>query len=228
MVKHKMFWKFKRRWCGGKGKNQLCYFSAVIVFFLIVNILLFQRNFASLEGENNIDPGGTIARMKRGHIDLKQTVFQERNTRYDLRHVFENRLRKLLDIIESNLEHTASYTSSENEIPFEKYFSDDRLIYCDDVLNITDMTYMASGWTKAVYKGSFRGSPVAIKTVDAKGQDVSTCVEAGSTQTTCYIKAAKKIVKEIVVLQAIAGDNILKVEIQFRLILSFVNNGVIF
>ncbi|KAL4238331.1 hypothetical protein ACF0H5_003041 [Mactra antiquata] len=207
-----MFWKFKRRWSGVMWKNQLFYFSAVIVFFLFVNVFLFQRNFASLEAENNVDPGGTISKLNYDRAEVTKTrqVFQERNTRHNLRYMFENKLRKLLDIMESNLEHTATYGSNENEIPFEKYFSD-RLLYCDDILNITDMTYMASGWTKAVYKGTFKGSPVAIKTVDVKGQEVTTCVEAGSSQTACYIKAAKKIVKEIVVLQAIAGENILKV-----------------
>lgn len=175
--------------------------------------MIFQRNFAALEGENNVDPGGTPLEFNLGKSDLKYSVFQERKLKSprSQRYVFENKLRKLLDIMESNLENTAAYGAPENEIPFERYFPD-RLLYCDDILNITDMTYMTSGWTKAVYKGTFKGSPVAIKTIDVKGQDVKTCEDSGRSHTVCYVKAAKKIVKEIVVLEALAGKNVLKVK----------------
>ncbi|ESO92038.1 hypothetical protein LOTGIDRAFT_62659, partial [Lottia gigantea] len=82
---------------------------------------------------------------------------------------------------------------------------------CDDIDNITDKEYIASGWTKAVYKGLYKGKPVAIKTVDIRGQDVGSCVEAGGSVEDCYWRAAQKIVKEIVILQGIPHDNIIKV-----------------
>lgn len=207
-----MFWKFKRRHKNGIWKHGLYYFSVLVVLFLFINIMTFHRNFAALEGENNVDPGGTPFSSNVGDAGLKYDVFQERKLKFrrNQRYVFQSKLRKLLDIMESNLENTAAFGTPENEIPFERYFPD-RLLYCDDILNITDMTYMASGWTKAVYKGTFKGSPVAIKTVDAKGQDVTTCMESGRTRTFCFLKAAKKIVKEIVVLEALAGENVLKV-----------------
>lgn len=207
-----MFWKFKRRYGNGLLKHGLYYISVVILFFLFINIMTFQSNFATYEGENNVDPGGTNFEAKLGNIDLKYNVFHERKvkSRSSLRYMFQNKLRRLLAIMESNLENTAVYGSPETEIPLETYFPD-RLLYCDDIINITDMTYLASGWTKAVYKGLFKGSPVAVKTVDVNGQDVTTCMDSGMPQTACYVKAAKKIVKEIVVLQALAGENVLKV-----------------
>lgn len=207
-----MFWKFKRRYRNGVLKHCLYYISVVILCFLFINIMTFQNNFATFEGENNVDPGGTNFEVKLGNTDLKYNVFHERKvkSRSGLRYMFQNKLHRLLVIMESNLEKTAAYGSPETDIPLETYFPDS-LLFCDDVLNITDMTYIASGWTKAVYKGIFNGSPVAVKTVDLKGQDVTTCMDAGMPQTTCYVKAAKKIVKEIVVLQALAGEHVLKV-----------------
>ena len=160
-----------------------------------------------LENENFIDAGGT------SKMDGKENthVFHANGAVYSnskIRHIFETRLRRLLEIMETTLDNTVS---SKNEIlHMENYFSD-RLIYCDDIENITDRVYLASGWTKAVYKGLYQGTPVALKTVDPRGQDVNTCMEAGRSHTECFIKAAKKIVKEIVILQALADRNVLKV-----------------
>ncbi|XP_045185783.2 extracellular tyrosine-protein kinase PKDCC-like isoform X2 [Mercenaria mercenaria] len=112
--------------------------------------------------------------------------------------------------MESSLENSVTYGAPEKEVLFERYFPD-HLMYCDDIANITDKIYIASGWTKAVYKGTYKGSPVALKTVDVKGQDVTTCMDSGKSETACFVKAAKKIVKEIVLLQALAGENVLKV-----------------
>lgn len=205
-----MFRQFKRPYRSNIWRHGLYYSCIVILFFLFMNIMAFQRNYADLEGENNIDPGGTTFVSNLGNGDIKNNVFQERklNSRKSQKVVFKNKLRKLLDILESNLEKT--FPNDAPEISFEKYFPD-RQLYCDDIANISDMTYMASGWTKAVYKGLYKGTPVAIKTIDVKGQDVTTCRSTGMSQSACYVKAAKKIVKEIVILQALAGENVLKV-----------------
>lgn len=207
-----MFWKFNTRYKNGMWKRGLYYISVVILFFLFLNIMTIQRNFANLESENYIDdPGGSsVNSLQKTNFKIRQKRTEEKgHPPKSLRYLFENKLRKLLDIMESNLDNTVSYRLSQ-DIPIEKYFPD-RLLYCDDILNITDMTYLASGWTKAVYKATFKGSSVAIKTVDVKGQDVSTCMDSGLSQAACYVQAAKKIVKEIVVLQALAGENVLKV-----------------
>ncbi|XP_045185763.2 extracellular tyrosine-protein kinase PKDCC-like isoform X1 [Mercenaria mercenaria] len=207
-----MFWKFKRRYRKVISKQGLYYISVVISFLLFMNIMTFQRNFADLEGENNVDPGGTSSEYDLGNIELRYNVFHERklNSRESQRYLFQNKVRKLLNIMESSLENSVIYSAPEKEVLFERYFPD-HLMYCDDIANITDRTYIASGWTKAVYKGTYKGSPVALKTVDVKGQDVTTCMDSGMSETACFVKAAKKIVKEIVLLQALAGENVLKV-----------------
>ena len=180
----------------------------MVVFIIFTNIAMIHMNFDMLENENFIDAGGTYM---EGNADA--SVFQRNGALYSnskTRHIFENKLRRLLEIMETNLENTVS---SKTEVaPVENYFSD-RLIYCDDIANITDRIYLASGWTKAVYKGMYQGTPVALKTVDPGGQDVNTCMEAGRSHIECYIKAAKKIVKEIVILQALADRNVLKVSL---------------
>lgn len=186
----------------------------MVVFIIFTNIAMIHRNFDMLENENFIDAGGTddMTVVERGQ---NVEVFQRNgavysNTNSKIRHIFENKLRRLLDIMETTLENTVSYKNSNNVLHMKNYFSD-RLLYCDDIANISDRVYLASGWTKAVYRGVYQGTPVALKTVDPQGQDVTTCVESGKSHTDCHIKAAKKIVKEIVILQALADKNVLKV-----------------
>lgn len=187
----------------------------VVLFVIFSNIAMIHRNFHVLENENFIDAGGTdVDQKKRGEVRENAEVFHGNGAAYSssrIRHIFENKLRKLLEIMETTLENSGSVDKKfNNNVHMESYFSD-RLIYCDDIANITDRVYLASGWTKAVYRGLYHGTPVAIKTVDPKGQDVSTCVESGRSHKDCYIKAAKKIVKEIVLLQALVDKNVLKV-----------------
>ena len=87
----------------------------------------------------------------------------------------------------------------------------DDLLDCDQIKNITDQKYIASGWTKAVFKGMYKGKPVAIKTVDAGGQDIKSCMEKIMSFEECYQRAAHKIIKEILVLQALPHENVIKV-----------------
>ena len=187
----------------------------VVVLFIFSNIAMIHRNFDMLENENFIDAGGTAA-LRRGNSDGDDRVFHANGAAYSnnkIRHIFENKLRRLLEIMETTLDNTGTVNKNpRTDIHMENYFSD-RLIYCDDIANITEREYLASGWTKAVYRGFYQGTPVAIKTVDPKGQDVSTCEESGRSHKDCFIRAAKKIVKEIVLLQALADKNVLKVSL---------------
>ncbi|KAH3854815.1 hypothetical protein DPMN_097364, partial [Dreissena polymorpha] len=208
-----MVWKFKRRLRCADWKRQVLYYIGVAFSLILVwNIVVINLHFDSVESEIYIDAGGT-SRRKHGTQRSETNVFHVSKipfARTGLRYAFESRLRKLLEIMEIDLDNNVANVVTENVLTYDTYFPD-RQLYCDDVMNITNMTFIASGWTKAVYKGVFRDIPVAIKTVDVKGQDVTTCMNEGNTETTCFVKAAKKIVKEIVVLQALTGQNVLKV-----------------
>ena len=152
-----MFLKFKRRFRIGILRSVFYYSCVVLCMILVVNLLASKLNFETIEGENYIDTGGrTFISSERQlqNIDVHYSVFNDLNpnklaSRRGLRHSYENRLRKLLEIMETNLDNSGGKIVTEKTIPYEQYFSE-RLLYCDDVMNITDMTYMASGWTKAV------------------------------------------------------------------------------
>lgn len=120
---------------------------------------------------------------------------------------FENRLRKLM---EKSTDVGLDVIEIQNEAPMSVSYTEN-LIECEDFVKITNRTYLESGWTKAVYKGYYRGDPVAIKTVDVRGHHLRSCVTKGRNHGDCYQLAAQKIVKEIVVLQAIAHNNVVKV-----------------
>ncbi len=75
--------------------------------------------------------------------------------------------------------------------------------------------YIASGWTKAVYSTSLRGVPVALKTVDVTGHDMSKCgQELALSPTLCYIRASQKILREILLLTALRHTNVVQVIIR--------------
>ena len=170
---------------------------------LLSNVVILYGNFSGIEEENMIDTGGT----DRGH--RQRSPHTALHSRFDKYGIFESHLRKLM---EKSTEDGLDVTKIENTAPFGVSYSEN-LIECEDFGNITNRTYLASGWTKAVFRGVYKGQPVAIKTVDIKGQDVSSCMAKGISFGNCYHKAAKKIVKEIIVLQALANDNVIKVYI---------------
>ena len=86
---------------------------------------------------------------------------------------------------------------------------------CGYVRGLTGREYVGSGWTKAVYRADdpARGpGPVAVKTVDLTGHDMAACGEKpGMGPVSCYHKASQKLLKEMLLLQALNHPNIIKV-----------------
>lgn len=85
---------------------------------------------------------------------------------------------------------------------------------CDVIkeADLTKKTFIASGWTKAVFRASFYGNKAAIKTVDAKGHDVSMCQQHNDmSEAECYDRAAYKLLKEMLLLQTLNHPHIVQV-----------------
>lgn len=171
---------------------KLCLLSSLVVLGL--NVTLHCR-FEGLEGPDVPGP-----------FDWKDLGTQALRP-LDFHGTFENRLRKLM---EKSTEIGLDVSKIRKEAPMSVSYTDN-LIECEDFVKITNRTYLESGWTKAVYKGYYKGRPVAIKTVDVRGHHLRSCVKKGRSHGDCYHQAAQKIVKEIVVLQAIAHENVIKV-----------------
>lgn len=81
-------------------------------------------------------------------------------------------------------------------------------IGCVSLRELTNLEFIAAGWTKAVYKGHFKGHDVAVKTVNLNGRDIRQCDESMSV---CYRRASAKILKEIILLTELAHSNVIKV-----------------
>uniref|UniRef100_A0A8D2KXL2 Extracellular tyrosine-protein kinase PKDCC n=1 Tax=Varanus komodoensis TaxID=61221 RepID=A0A8D2KXL2_VARKO len=82
---------------------------------------------------------------------------------------------------------------------------------CRDIRNVTDVHYLGSGYTKAVYKAVLnRSLAVALKSVDFAGHDIDNCVKRYGSLEDCYRLASYKIVKEMVLLQRLRHPNILQ------------------
>ncbi|XP_018120514.1 extracellular tyrosine-protein kinase PKDCC isoform X2 [Xenopus laevis] len=82
---------------------------------------------------------------------------------------------------------------------------------CQDIRNGSDVRYLGSGYTKAVYKSLLNGSvSVALKSVDFGGHDIQNCVRHYGTLEDCYRLASFKILKEMILLQRLQHPNILQ------------------
>lgn len=91
---------------------------------------------------------------------------------------------------------------------------------CRDISNITNVHYLGSGYTKAVYKAELNGSlAVALKSVDFGGHDIDNCVKVYGSLEDCYRLASYKIIKEMILLQRLRHANILQVRWEGREIL---------
>lgn len=83
---------------------------------------------------------------------------------------------------------------------------------CRDISNVTEVHYLGSGYTKAVYKAVLNKSlAVALKSVDFGGHDIDNCVKLYGSLEDCYRLASYKIIKEMVLLQRLRHPNILQV-----------------
>lgn len=172
---------------------KLCLLASLVVLGLNVTLhWRFDKLEWGAEGVGNSDWRGLSEQVFRSH---------------GFHGTFENRLRKLM---EKSTDVGLDVIEIQNEAPMSVSYTEN-LIECEDFVKITNRTYLESGWTKAVYKGYYRGEPVAIKTVDVRGHHLRSCVTKGRNHGDCYQLAAQKIVKEIVVLQAIAHNNVVKV-----------------
>ncbi|XP_054263418.1 extracellular tyrosine-protein kinase PKDCC-like [Macrosteles quadrilineatus] len=86
-------------------------------------------------------------------------------------------------------------------------------INCSTLHEVRDLEFVAAGWTKAVYKGVFRGSPVAVKTVNLNGHDFRQCQESKpqASLATCYRRTAAKLLKELILLTELQHQNVIKI-----------------
>lgn len=209
--------------------DNVWYFAASCVFiFLFGNLVMLQsyhrfvENSSSSNSHNDQDPKLSRAEsVYNAHSaddvysikQLSRELLANRNLFQQSHHeyfVMESRLRKLLE------NSADSYSGNTSRSVFSRYldFSSTAgpvMLDCGEIDTISDREYVASGWTKSVFRGYYGHRSVALKTVDIGGQDVTACVDNGSSLQFCYHRAAQKIVKEIVLLQALAHDNVIQV-----------------
>ncbi|XP_073729083.1 extracellular tyrosine-protein kinase PKDCC [Misgurnus anguillicaudatus] len=85
------------------------------------------------------------------------------------------------------------------------------MLGCGSIDNVTNVHYLGSGYTKAVYKAALNSSfSVALKSVDFGGHDMENCVKKYASSKDCYKLASFKIVKEMTLMERLQHPNILK------------------
>ncbi|KAG8584265.1 hypothetical protein GDO81_008759 [Engystomops pustulosus] len=132
--------------------------------------------------------------------------------------------RRLMDLAQqSSSEHNLKWenpkrSSSDQDILFQSHPSSKidlslqpPLLGCQDISKGTDLRYLGSGYTKAVYKLMLNDTvSVALKSVDFGGHDIQNCLKRYKTLEDCYRLASFKIVKEMILLQRLQHPNILQ------------------
>ncbi|XP_036429689.1 extracellular tyrosine-protein kinase PKDCC isoform X2 [Colossoma macropomum] len=82
---------------------------------------------------------------------------------------------------------------------------------CSSVDAASDVRFVGSGYTKAVYRAALNGSfAVALKSVDFGGHDMEECVRKYGSAGDCYRLASVKLVKEMALMERLQHPNILK------------------
>ncbi|XP_051507011.1 extracellular tyrosine-protein kinase PKDCC-like [Myxocyprinus asiaticus] len=90
-------------------------------------------------------------------------------------------------------------------------FTREPMLGCSSIDNVTNVQYLGSGYTKAVYKAALNSSfSVALKSVDFGSHDMENCVKKYASSRDCYKLASFKIVKEMTLMERLQHPNILK------------------
>uniref|UniRef100_A0A667XNN2 Extracellular tyrosine-protein kinase PKDCC n=2 Tax=Myripristis murdjan TaxID=586833 RepID=A0A667XNN2_9TELE len=83
---------------------------------------------------------------------------------------------------------------------------------CGSLLNLTELRYLGSGYTKAVHRAELsrnRSFSVALKSVDFRGHDMRGCVRRFRSVAACYRLAAFKLLKEMNLMRQLRHRNVL-------------------
>ncbi|XP_046388773.1 extracellular tyrosine-protein kinase PKDCC-like [Ischnura elegans] len=90
-------------------------------------------------------------------------------------------------------------------------FAAAKALECSVMNSASDLEFLASGWTKAVYRAKLWGRDVAIKTVNLNGLDFRECQSAGGSLSGCYRRVSVKILREMILLRQLRHENIVQV-----------------
>ncbi|XP_072265893.1 extracellular tyrosine-protein kinase PKDCC [Pyxicephalus adspersus] len=126
--------------------------------------------------------------------------------------------RRLMDLAQQSTEHNQKWESPKGSISDQDVLSpkidlslQPPLLGCQDISKGTNVHYLGSGYTKAVYKLILNDTlSVALKSVDFGGHDIQNCLKRYQTLEDCYRLASFKIVKEMILLQRLQHPNILQ------------------
>jgi protein kinase domain-containing protein len=93
----------------------------------------------------------------------------------------------------------------------KKDFYSDPYMNCDLLDHLSYEKFVANGWTKIVYSAKLNNQPIAIKTVNLKGKDLTDCAKTNSILL-CHNKAVEKLVREINLLKELKHETIIQLK----------------
>lgn len=117
-------------------------------------------------------------------------------------------------VAQYKVENISDTTENQFLVPIcgiKKNLYSDPHMNCDLLDHLSYEKFVANGWTKIVYSAKLNNQPIAIKTVNLKGKDITDCAKTKSILL-CHNRAAEKLVKEINLLKELKHETIIQMK----------------
>ncbi|KAL2083738.1 hypothetical protein ACEWY4_021511 [Coilia grayii] len=143
---------------------------------------------------------------RRRLMDLEPAGYWELNNANDRRDNLDTEAQHKISPAVSNAAKTRNVFWMKSD-----RFNSAQMLGCNSIDNVTNIQYLGSGYTKAVYKATINSSlSVALKSVDFGGHDMENCMKKYGSAENCYRLASFKIVKEMTLMEQLQHPNILQ------------------
>lgn len=187
----------------------LSLFSSFYVFY--GNIHIINDISSSVHHDNHV-----TANYFKEQANLLQTTDkkQHENSRVLARNNKlqpKDKRRILQQYFERKSAEQDTKVSEENKRQHEVYFG------CKDIRSTQIFDEVGHGYTKSVQKGLIKGTFYAVKSVLERSKDFQHCLTSGAnfSRDHCFNLVKYKLAKEIILLQQLTHQNIIKVSHQF-------------
>ncbi|XP_071972284.1 extracellular tyrosine-protein kinase PKDCC-like [Engystomops pustulosus] len=92
-----------------------------------------------------------------------------------------------------------------------RYMEAPQTLTCKDLMYISGLDFIGSGFTKVVMKGTLlNGKSIALKSVHGEGNDMKQCVQQYGDHSACHRLATYKLQKEIALLQILRHPGVIQ------------------
>ena len=199
------------------------------ILMTVISVSLFCCLFAVLETVRQLNCDHVLRDSEvNNHLSGFPSIASQNNPRLQSDELYKDQGRALKSLSRWRIweEHPPKY----NRTPEAKQSAFGQYLSCSDIKAIEVLGNIGRGYTKTVQKGLYKGTEVALKSVQLDNEDIRQCVKGTMANTSvdkCFILAKYKLAKEIIMLQQLQHANIVKVrDLAIRIITLVFNQAI--